>query len=327
MSDDIAYVSGFPDSLEEEARFTRLFAMNTATDEKWFHHDLNGHRVVSVCLRRATQGVPRAVCALSEEGVVEIANSAGQTIEQIPGSGLGPGSRALGPMRRIREVAHRLYACGSGNQVYARLDDGWKAMDQQFVGTAKQEISDIADVIHTSQGNMSADDLLALTQNMGNVGGLDDIAGLSHDDIYACGLGGALWHWSGQQWHRLDTFTDDHLHCIHVISDKTVWVCGHNGTLLKGNKDDGFRSLLGPEVSDHFWSVREFNGTVYLGTTKGLFIFDGASLSELRLPGHFRPPVIQALDSTEETLWIVAERFVARLQSGQWERFDHPDNT
>jgi hypothetical protein len=36
--------------------------------------------------------------------------------------------------------------------------------------------------------------------------------------------------------------------------------------------------------------------------------------------------VINALDSTPDALWVVADRFVARLKGNHWDRFDHPDN-
>lgn len=229
-------------------------------------------------------------------------------------------------MRRLREVGGNLYACGGGNQVYKRQADGWHAMDQQLAEFSRSALTDISDLLHTRKGELSSDELLALTEQVGEVGGLNDIAGVAHDDLYACGVAGALWHWNGRTWRRLEIPSDEHLHSIHIASDGQVWVCGHNGTLLKGNQERGFRSLLGEKCSDHFWSIREFDGAVYLGSTKGLFSYQDQSLKSVVLPGKQNPSIIQALDATDNVLWVVAQRYVARLRDGVWERFDHPDN-
>jgi len=326
ISDDIAYVTCFPDAITDEVAFTRLFAFNAATTEKWFHHDLNGHRVVSVCLRRAHGSISRAACALSEEGMVELANTSGQTLEQIPGAGLRTGSRGLGAMRRIREIDQHLLACGAGNQVYLRQTDGWTALDRQLVSLARATPSTLAGGLHASHGILSDDALLALTNDMGGLGGFDDIGGMSLSDLYVCGLAGALWHWNGNDWTRLESPSDDHLHCLHAVSDQRIWVCGHNGTLLLGNRKQGFQSVPGADGSRHYWSVREFGGVVYLGSANGLLTYDNGHLARLLLPRETRPPVVQAIDSTDNVLWVVTDRSIARMNDGKWEIFLHPDN-
>jgi hypothetical protein len=266
------------------------------------------------------------VCALSEDGAIEIANSATQVFEQISGAGLMSESRMLGPLRRIREIAHSLYACGAGNQVYMRTANGWVGIDDQLVAASKAATTRIIDQIKDIGAGYSEDKLLSLTASISDAGVIDDIGGTGPDDVYACGLAGAMWHWNGHQWRELKTPSDEHLHCMHVISEQSILVCGHNGTLLQGNKDTGFRSLIGSDSTDHFWSVREFNGKTYLGTTKGLHVFDGTRLELVRLPGQLDLPVVHAVDSTDNALWVVAERFAARLVGDQWQRFDHPDN-
>lgn len=326
ISRDIAYMPGFLDALDDEVRFTRLAVLAPDTEEKWFHHDLDGHRIVSVCLRKATASQERAACALSDEGVVEFASRSGNRFEQIPGAGLGPGSRGLGTLSRIREVGNTLFACGAGNQLYERQDGTWRAIDQQITAAPQAALADIVNRVQSAKGGMSDDDLLALTARTADLGGLDDIAGHEESDLYTCGLAGQLWHWNGQQFQKIEIPTSEHLHAIHVVSPETVYVCGHNGTLLKGNKNDGFRSLIGPEVTMTFWGVREFDGKVYLSTTEGLFVHSHLGFYEVPLPKTLGPTVINALDSSESVLWAFAQRFAARLIDDRWERFDHPDN-
>lgn len=327
VSDEIGYFTGFPDALTDDSAFTRLFTLNLNAAGLWFHQDWSGDRAVSVCLRQATQHAPRAVCALSDEGTVRIANSAGIQLETIPGAGISRhGNRGLGPLRRIREIAGSLYACGMGNQLYKRIPSGWQALDQTMTAGSAASQNHAIDQIRSSGGQLSEAALLNLTASIGIPGGLDDIGGTSAADIYACGVGGALWHWNGSDWTRVPIRSDEHLHCLHVVSKDLVLVAGHNGTLLRGNAASGFQSLLGAEVSDNFWSLRMFGDACYLGTTKGLLRLQGSQLAQVDLPQRRRRPVIQALDSSANALWVAADRYVARLFAGHWQVYEHPDN-
>lgn len=326
VSDEIAYISSIPDEVDDDIDFARLFALNSATTERWFHHDWNGGRVTSVCLRSATETIPRAVCALTEGGAVEIANSGNQFYERIAGAGLAPGSRSLGNLRRIREINGRLYACGAGNQVYERTDLNWNPIDQDLVVGTGMGREHLVRMLKNPSGQLTEDQLLAVTSAISSAGSLDDIDGTDDNDVYVCGLDGSLWHWNGRSWQKQRFQGDDHLHGIHVVSRAEVWVCGHNGTLLTGNSEQGFRSLIGTEKSDHFWSIRKFRDKIYLGTARGLYEWNGQALRDVRLPDAIAFPAIQALDTSSNALWVFADRFVARLLNGKWERFNHPDN-
>lgn len=326
VTDDIAYVAAVPDTVDDDEAYTRLFALNTSGAEQWFHHDWPGARVVSVCLRRQSPEHARAVCALADSGAVEIANSGGQSVEQVAGAGLGPGSRGLGHLRRIREVNGQLMACGAGNQVYLRTNQGWRAVDQALTAQVAAAQARVLSLLSSPADQVDEAQLLALTNAVSSPGSLDDIDGMAADDVYVCGVDGGLWHWSGTAWAKVPIRTDDHLHALHAVSRSEVWVCGHNGTLLLGDASQGFRSLIGPEVSDHFWSVRRHEGLTYLGSSGGLLVWDGRTLNSVRLPGSPAPAPIQSLDGSANALWVFTDRFVARLLDGRWARFDHPDN-
>lgn len=284
VSDDIAYVAGFPDALAPHQRFTRLFAFNATTSEQWFHHDWPGQQVVSVCLKRAGEEGPRAVCALSEDGQVEIFNSGQRSVEVINGAGFGEGTRDLGPLRAIREVGGQLFACGSTNQVYRR-SRAWAAIDQAPVASA---LATMNAIVARAKGAASvpADDdtLLALTQQARVLGNLEDIDGSSAQDVYACGMGGALWHWDGVHWVRMPVPSDEHLHSLHAVSADAVWVAGHNGTVLHGSRAAGFKNQMGHDVNDHLWCIRAFEGETYVGTAKGLFTCESGGLQQVKTP-------------------------------------------
>jgi hypothetical protein len=74
VSGTMAMIATIPDDLEGEAKFTRIYCLNLQTDELWHYVDWPDHEVVSVCLRRAGRNRPRAGCAMTGGGQIEIAN-------------------------------------------------------------------------------------------------------------------------------------------------------------------------------------------------------------------------------------------------------------
>ncbi len=64
-SDDIFLIATIPDGLPDGGEFTRLYYLNPSTEDVWHYRDWPNHEVVSVCLRRAREGLSRAGCALT----------------------------------------------------------------------------------------------------------------------------------------------------------------------------------------------------------------------------------------------------------------------
>jgi hypothetical protein len=325
ITDSIAYVAAVLDDLDDEVAFSRMFVFNETEPGQWFHHDLNGHRIVSVCLQTQRGAVQRAACALSDQGAVEIANSSQQRIEYVPGAGHGEDSRGLGSLTRIREIAGQLVCCGAGNQVYRREANGWSAIDAALTRQTTQGSKSLVDALMDASSAPDAVDFTALMQLMEGAGGLQDIGGIGDSDLVACGFSGALWARFGTNWQSLNSGTSDHLYGLHAVSDQEIWVCGHNGTLLKGGIRQGFRAVPGVTTTETFWSVRMFDGMVYLGTVRGLYCYDGTTATLVRWP-FANTPVIRNLDLTENALWVFTDRFIARLLGTQWVQFKHPDN-
>ncbi len=60
------------------------------------------------------------------------------------------------------------------------------------------------------------------------------VFGTRHDDLFAVGDGGAIWHFDGDAWTAMDSGTSADLHGIHGSADGLeLWVVGDAGTVLR----------------------------------------------------------------------------------------------
>jgi hypothetical protein len=300
VENDYIYLASFADEYDpNEHVFSRLFAYIGRLDDKWFHHDTKSN-VVSVCVKKATATEGRRLCALSKEGEVEIySNKDGSSItEKIPESGLRLGSR--GYLTQIREIGDTLFACGANDQVYRHHDGGW-----MLITSSPLQILNALDP---------------------NYGVLNSIDGNNENDIYVCGFDGRLFHFDGKNWKKIPLQTDEHLNYVKCISADEVWICGYNGTLLKGNVKTGFQDISTVDDNFTFWSLAKFGESVYLSTAnQGLFVYDGMSIKKVYT--GLEPEIdTYKLDANEQTIWSFGTKDLSFFDGNKWTRIDHPDN-
>ncbi|MBB4481143.1 hypothetical protein [Rhizobium etli] len=321
-ADDIFFIATIPDELPQDAEFTRLYYLCPETEEVWHYRDWPNEQVVSLCLRRQREGMRRAACALTGEGDIEIANSVEEIYEKISGAGL-MGKRALGAVTRIREIGSTLVVCGNYGQVYRRDAIGWTPIDRELAELGKNALS----LPFPDAASVSDDMLRQFTQSMRQAPNFNDIDGANETDIYVCGNGGNLFHYDGKAWAKIDTKTDAILTAMHCISADEVLVVGEDGTVLIGNARAGFRSLGEFFPGDYIWSVRSFQGRIYLGTLHGLYVLEGSRVRLLtgeKLDGKTQ---VIGLDSvSDNALWIATSRHAFRYDGNTFTFYQHGDN-
>ncbi|RSZ59024.1 hypothetical protein HF313_25185 [Massilia atriviolacea] len=298
---DYIYVASYGDKFDpQEYAFSRMFAYVGRLDgNKWYHHDIESN-IVSVCVKKPAGTVGRRLCALSKEGEFEIfSNGDGSIIsEKIPEAGLRLGSR--GYLCAIREIGNAIFACGANDQVYRRDDGVWTLLTSSPLQ------------IRTTFGL--------------DFGILSSIDGSSETDVYTCGLSGKLYHFDGHAWKQLPLPTDEHLNCVRVISKDEVWICGNNGTLLKGSARTGFQNMSSIDDNFIFWSLAKFGDSVYLATSnQGLFYFDGARIQRV-VTGFKSELWTYQVDAVHNMLWSFGPKEIACFDGITWKLIDHPDN-
>ncbi|MDG3714537.1 hypothetical protein L5C66_29480 [Pseudomonas aeruginosa] len=318
VSDDIFCVASFLDEVDPEIEYTRVFVLNLSSDSPWMHHDIPGRTIISVALRPGSSSRPRACYVLGDYGQLQIINSTEILEEEIPAAGVEANRNDGLTFSAISHVGDKAYACGAIGRIYRRDDAGWMQVATEISSKAAQDFQSI--VVSIGKGDRAGD--------LREIPNFEHVAGLSDNDIYVCGLNGAVANWNGHSWSFLKIPTRQHLHYIHCYSPDEVYICGHNGTLLRGSAREGFRRVALGRNDINFWTVHKFNETVYVGTTSGLFQIIKSKLQPVNfdlseLPSSF---AIQAIDSTAKILWVVADKLLLRLEGGVWQKITHPDN-
>ena len=300
MSDVVYLATQLEDVDSSEYTHTRMsvYVGRYEPGRQWFYHDVNAN-IVSVCEKKQTDTELRQLVALSKEGEVELWTSkdGSSFMEKIPDAGVRLGD--LGYMRSIREVGNTLFACGFNSQVYMRQGRTWKSL--------------VAGPL--AHHHPASDDYIIF----------NTIDGYSERDVYVAGSDGALFYWNGAEWRRIPLETDEDLECIRCYGTDDVWIGGANGTLLNGNAVRGFRDVSSVTDNDTFWSLAKFKDKVYLGTTRGLFAFDGKAIGPV-ITG-LKPEVeTYSVDATADALWSIGAKDLVRFDGKVWTRIDHPDN-
>lgn len=301
IESDIVYLATQLEEVDSsEYAHTRMSAYvgRLEPGRQWFYHDVNAN-IVSVCEKRQTATEPRQLAALSKEGEVELWTSkdGSSVTEKIPDAGVRLGN--LGYLRSIREIGNTLFACGFNSQVYARNNGTWKSLVSAPLA------------FH----HAASDEYVVFN-------GID---GFSEEDVYAVGSNGSLYHWDGTAWRQIELKTDENLECIRCYGADDVWIGGANGTLLNGNIVKGFRDVSDIADNDTFWSLAKFKEKVYLGTTKGLFAYDGHAIAPV-VTGLNPEVETYTVDSTDDALWSIGAKDLVRFDGNVWTRIDHPDN-
>ncbi|AWN47624.1 hypothetical protein DK419_15980 [Methylobacterium terrae] len=125
---------------------------------------------------------------------------------------------------------------------------------------------------------------------------------------------------------KLSVPTSAYLLDILVEDPDTIWICGRNGTLLRGNARQGFTAIPcddGPTFS----TLTRFDGRIYLSSIsnpRGVFVHDGRTVRQVASGLRRDLADVHTVDAVEGALWAVGSRDVARFDGTAWERIKIP---
>ncbi len=247
---------------------------------KWTYSDFNDIAVSVSCLHDQ-----RLAFFLGYNGNI--------LVGQLPATGRGsrsfeaiPVSEELGNLLRVRNIAESMYVCGMSGQVYRRNSGAWRQID------------------HGIRGQPGLD--------------FEDIGGTSEDNLYAVASSGVVCHFNGKQWRKLDVPTNRPFSGVKCVADDQVYICGNDGNLFRGSLDS-WEFIGDPSIEENFWAVEQFDGRIYVAYNDGLFVHDGASLSEVKfgikgdVDGH-------RLHAHDGVLYSFGEENVLWFDGRSWHR-------
>lgn len=206
------------------------------------------------------------------------------------------GPRNRGPLRCVREIDGKVYACGMQRQVYRRDD--------------REKWVDIASEIRP--------------QKKGEVVGFEGIDGYSAKDIYAAGWDGEIWHYNGTKWSQIASPTNDILTAVCCAGDGFVYACGRRGLLIRG-RDDKWEVLSKPgSVPADLWSLCWFQDRLYASSGRYVFSYDKESGYGVMEMGTEDDPVNTAyrLSARDGVMWSLGAKDVMSYDGKKWTRIE-----
>lgn len=259
-------------------------------DGKWGHHDVSTYaRSVDI------SNNPFGFFALGKDGVVSIGSLSQISFEFIDDAGTGAGK--LGYVKRIKNIGENLYVCGDLHQVYQRKNGSWAHMDNDIIIKDPRAVGV----------------------------SLNDIDGLSDNDIYTVGDRGVIYHFDGAGWEKLESPTNCNLERVLCSSSDEIYITGGLGTLLRGNKN-GWK-VIHPDnpINDTIWGVAKFQNCIYLSTNLQLYKLNGDVLEavDTGIPvsgSYYR------LTASKTKLWSIGVNDISAFDGSTWSQVIYPDN-
>lgn len=230
----------------------------------------------------------RKFLTLGPNGQIRILGAGYRQEENIYSSGIDPNQYGL--LRGSRTINGKAYVCGMNRQVFRRDDtNNW---------------------IFLSQNVSRSEDVV----------GFEAIDGFSASDIYAAGWKGEIWHFDGGVWRQKDSPSNQILLDVCCAGDGSVYICGKNGTLIKGLNDQWEMLDLAPFVSD-LWSICWYGEQLFLATSRELFFLKNNQLVAVDFGGDF-PSTCRKLVTGSGLLWSVGVKDIFEFDGASWSRID-----
>jgi hypothetical protein len=215
-------------------------------------------------------------------------------VEQIPDAGTGP--NRYGYVNKIALIEGELYVCGYARQVYRRESAQW---------------------VHIDQGMIGAVDAIGI--------GFESMDGRSHQDIYAVGLGGEIWHFDGRHWDQIDSPTNLHLADVSCVNGSLTYAVGNGGVVVRGSGTH-WEVLQNPQFKEDLWGVVAFNGQVYMAGFGGIARIDGNDIVPVDTGLGKVIPGYRLRTGPPGVLWSIGNDNLLRFDGKKWEEIVCPDN-
>jgi hypothetical protein len=148
----------------------------------------------------------------------------------------------------------------------ASLIDNWLVA----VGMCRQAYSLRSDDLTAAPRWRRIDQATLSPPSAGRAVGFNTVDGLSTHEIYAAGLQGEIWAWTGDTWTRVDSPTNVSLECMAHDSNGFIYVGGRNGILLRG-RGEQWEPVEHDSTDVDFWCAHWFMGRLLLASTRAVF--------------------------------------------------------
>lgn len=262
------------------------FSYGISACKDWGRADFPGYDIRAITYARIDD--KPSWWLVSKGGVVFDNSSRGRYPYEIPGVEL------YGNLNDIQNINNELYVCGGRRQVYKKTGNEWVRFDKGIRGHRGEDCCTF-----------------------------ESIHGLSEDTLHAVGSKGEIWYHDGVKWSKANSPTNKWLNKVLMVAPGLCYVCGKDGTVLRGFRDSW--EIVDSGIDDHFWGMALFKGKVYLTTDNNLYVIDGNNPNPVDLG---RAIDAASLCANNEELYLIETYDVSVFDGTKWEMIPTcPDNT
>lgn len=313
ISDNLVYLSASLDNLDDDSEYSRciLFDYNEGLKKGWYYHDLE-FDVVSVCYNNNEDN--KKIFSMSNEGHLEEFDGVDGKLSFIEGSGLNEDwSLGKGYLFTIKSINKDIFATGYDSQIFRYIDNKWVLINKGLN-------TDVESKIDFSNIELTKDE-----QDISVI----DICG-RHSNEYFCvgriGESGLIAHYDGNQWNLMDRKTPATLYSSLLLKSGEILISGIQGNLLLVKEDNSIQRLTDLKFSSDFYSLTEFNGDIYIGSSEGIYIYSNQKLNKINISTQIDENLVFKVATTSSCLWAFTNKFILRFAGVKWEIINHPDN-
>jgi hypothetical protein len=193
-------------------------------------------------------------------------------------------------LRCCAAIGGYAYAAGMKNQVFRRTAEGkWKA------------------------NHPPAD-------KKDNLIGFEAIDGFDENEIYAVGWKGQIWQLTKKKWMKRSSPTKVVLTSVECAPDNNVYICGQDGTLLRG-RNENWEKLSQNNIRDDFWDICWFKNKLYVASMSTIYSLNGGKLIPVDF-GKDAPKSCYKLTEAEGVMWSVGQEDLFSFDGKKWTRWD-----
>jgi hypothetical protein len=147
----------------------------------------------------------------------------------------------------------------------------------------------------------------------GEMVGLNAVDGFSSKEIYAAGLKGEIWRYTGSRWFSVPSPTNVQLKAVRCIGEH-VYIVGGSGIVLRGRMGN-FQVFAMERDEPNLEAVEAFGDSIYVASLRKLYVLRDKSLKEVDTKvGEI---TAGSLSSGDGVLWSVGAKHLIWTDDGK----------
>ena len=236
------------------------------------------------CVSICSPTIPKSqMVALGEYGQVMVFGSDDEYEERVTTEDV--------EFREVRAIAGIAYACAMDRKVFRRdAPHRWIP-------------------VHQDMHQRPAPDI---------VFGFESIHGYSHDNLYAVGWHGEIWHYDGDAWQQQQSPTNLTLNRVYCAPDGFVYACGLAGTLIRG-RDSQWEIIADGAISADLWDMDWFCDRLWISSLNMIYTLEGDTPEPVEFNDD-APTTFFQLDARDGILWSVGREDIMQFDGEEWHR-------